>query len=134
MSIYNTIRGALDSKLASVSGLPDVAYANIPYQEDPNTPFIRANLTPVSRRPEVIGYNPSQKYQGLYSIVICVPENQGAGTAYTYADTIVNAFDATTDISFGGEVVSVDYSEVGTPYYDSPFYLVPVTVGWHTYN
>ena len=134
MSIYKTIRAALDVKLASVSGLPDVVFANVPYQESPDTAFITANLTPVSRRPAVVGYNPQQEYRGLYSIVICTPENQGVGTAYSYADIIAEAFDATTDISYSGEVVSVDYSEVGTSYYDSPFYRTPVTIGWHIYN
>ena len=124
----------MDTELASVTGIPTVVFANQPYTQDPATPFVKASLTPTSRRPIVMGYNPHQEYRGLYSILICIPENQGVGNAYTYADTIASAFDATTDLTFGSSTVLVDYSEVGTPYFDSPYYCLPVTVGWHSFN
>ena len=71
---------------------------------------------------------------GLYMILICTPQDIGTGAAYTYADAITEAFDATTDLPYTGGYVSVDYSEVRTPYFDSPFYITPVIVGWHTFH
>jgi hypothetical protein len=131
---YENIRIALDTQMASITGIPTVVFDNTSYTQSTDTPFVKASLVPVSRRPIVVGYNPHQEYKGLYSILICVPQNQGTGSIYTYADLIASAFNATTDLSYGGEYVLVDYSEVGTPHYDSPFYCLPVTVGWHSFK
>ena len=51
MSIYNTARAVLDTKLASVSGLPDVAWENVPYKTDPTVAFLKPTVSPSSRRP-----------------------------------------------------------------------------------
>jgi hypothetical protein len=91
-------------------------------------------MVPTSRRPAVRGLNPQQRYDGLYSILICTPENLGPGAGYDVADLLLDRFNATTDISFNGLIISVDYSEVRTSFLDSPFYCTPVTIAWYVYN
>ena len=132
--IYNDIRSALESYLAATSGIPDIAWANVPYETDPEIPFIKTTLVPTSRRPAVVGPSPQQRYNGLFSLLICTPENNGSFAGYDYADLLCERFDATTDIPNGSLVISIDYAEVGASYYDPPYFCTPVTVGWHTYN
>jgi hypothetical protein len=91
-------------------------------------------MVPTSRRPAVRGLNPQQRYDGLYSILICTPENLGPGAGYDIADLLLDRFDATTDISLSGLTISIDYSEVRTSFLDSPFYCTPVTIAWYVYN
>jgi hypothetical protein len=134
MSIINDIRACLDTHLAGTVGLPAVAHQNVPYEPTTGTTFVKVDMVPTSRRPAVRGLNPQQRYDGLYSILICTPENLGPGAGYDIADLLLERFNATTDISFNGLIISVDYSEVRTSFLDSPFYCTPVTIAWYVYN
>lgn len=134
MSIMNDIRACLDNHLATATGLPAIAFQNVPYQQVTGTPYIKATMVPTLRRPATRGINPQQLYQGLYRLTICTPENVGSGANYDIVDAVLLRFDATTDISYNGYIVSVDYAEVGTSYLDSPFYCTPVNVGWYIYR
>jgi hypothetical protein len=58
----------------------------------------------------------------------------GPGAGYDIADLLLDRFNAATDISFNGLIISVDYSEVRTSFLDSPFYCTPVTIAWYVYN
>lgn len=158
--ITNNIRACLDNYLKDTSGIPAIAFQNTPYQIVNGTSYIRTKFVPVSIRPAVRGLDPQKLYKGIYQIVICTPENIGAGAGYDIADTLVSRFKATTDISYnvpsdgilteggagiltenGNSLVverqinlTVDYTEVGTSFLDSPFYCTPVTVAWYIYN
>jgi hypothetical protein len=134
MSIINDIRACLDTHLAGTASLPAVAHQNVPYEPTTGTSFVKVDMVPTSRRPAVRGLNPQQRYDGLYSILICTPENLGPGAGYDIADLLLDRFDATTDISLSGLTISIDYSEVRTSFLDSPFYCTPVTIAWYVYN
>ena len=131
--IYNDIRIALESHLANTVGIPDVAWPNVPFQQDATKPYLIPSMVPTSRRPTVIGDSPWQRYNGLYSILICTPENQGPVAGYKYADLLTDRFDATTRLTSGALTISIDYAEVRTSFTDSPFYCTPVMIGWHTF-
>lgn len=134
MSIINDIRACLDTHLAGTVGLPAVAHQNVSYEPTTGTAYVKVDMVPTSRRPAVRGLNPQQRYDGLYSILICTPENLGPGAGYDIADLLLDRFDATTDISLSGLTISIDYSEVRTSFLDSPFYCTPVTIAWYVYN
>jgi len=160
MTIINDIRACLDTHLSGTVGIPPIARQNVPYQATTGTSFVKADLVPTSRRPAVRGLNPQQRYDGLYSILICTPEGLGSGAGYDIADLLLDRFNATTDVVYtnptdaillesgddilleSGDrlllgsptIVSIDYSEVGTSFLDSPFYCTPITVGWYIYN
>ena len=159
MTIINDIRACLDTHLSGTVGLPAIARQNVPYQPTTGTPFVKADLVPTSRRPAVRGLNPQQRYDGLYSILICTPEGMGPGAGYDLADLLLDRFNATTDVLYtnptdtilleSGDdilletgdrlllgsptIVSIDYSEVRTSFLDSPFYCTPITVGWYIF-
>lgn len=159
MTIINDIRACLDTHLSGTVGIPPIARQNVPYQATTGTSFVKADLIPTSRRPAVRGLNPQQRYDGLYSILICTPEGLGSGAGYDIADLLLDRFNATTDVLYtnptdtillesgddilleSGDrlllgsptIVSIDYSEVRTSFLDSPFYCTPITIGWYIY-
>lgn len=159
MTIINDIRACLDTHLANTTGIPTIANQNVMFEPTNGTPFVKATLVPVTRRPVVMGNNPQQRYSGLYSLLICTPQGLGSGAGYDFADMILDRFNAATHILYTsptdtlllenndvlsletGEgilsgnptIVSIEYSEVGTSYLDSPFYCTPVTVSWFTH-
>ena len=134
MTIINDIRACLDTHLSGTSGIPTLARQNVPFEPTTGTSYVKADMIPTSRRAAVRGLNPQQRYDGLYSLLICTPEGLGPGAGYDIADLLLDRFNAATDISFNGLIISVDYSEVRTSFLDSPFYCTPVTIAWYVYN
>lgn len=138
-SIQNDIRAALESHLAGTPGLPDIAYENVAFEPVTGTSFLKVQYLPTVTRPSVRGLNPQLRYQGVFSVTVFAPEGQGPATADDYANKVVDAFAATTDISFtNGDaetiIVSIDYAERQQGMIDSPWYFVPINIGWYIYK
>ena len=94
---------------------------------------------PQSRRPAVRGLNPQQRYGGVFTVVCYAAEGNGPGAADEIADKVLNAFEATTDVSYTNSdtetiLVSIDYAEREGGGLDTPFYYVPVNIGFYIYN
>ena len=137
--IYNDIRAALETHLSNVSGIPSVAYENVSFEPQTGTSFLQVMFLPTERRPAVRGLNPQQRYQGVFSILVHTPEGKGPKEADDYANTLLEAFEATTDISFTNSDletinVSLDYAERQQGILDSPWYYVRVDIGWYIYK
>ena len=132
MPILNDIRATMDTALAAVSGLPDIAFENAPFEQNAGTPHLRVSLFLTSRRPATRGPDPQNRYQGIYQVVVAVPTDQGAGAAMDYADLIMTEFDGSSDIE-GTPTVSIEYSETSGAVFSDPFYLLPVNVAWYVY-
>ena len=138
-SIQNDIRAALESHLAATSGLPSISYENVAFEPTTGTSFLKVQNLPTVTRPAVRGLNPQLRYQGVFSVTVFAPEGQGPATADDYANKVIDAFAATTDISFtNGDaetiIVSIDYAERQQGMIDSPWYFVPINIGWYIYK
>ena len=136
--ISRKIRAALESHLSNISGLPDIAYENVPYEPTTGQSFIKAAYIPVVRRPAVRGLNPQQEYRGIFSLNVYAPEGTGPAACEDIAEKLLEGFEATTDISFndGSDTytVCIDYAERDLALVDAPWYLIPVNIGWYIYN
>lgn len=104
MTIINDIRACLDTHLSGTVGIPTIARQNVPFEPTTGTSYVKADLIPTSRRPAVRGLNPQQRYDGLYSILICTPEGRGPGAGYDIADLLLARFEATTDVVYTNAV------------------------------
>jgi hypothetical protein len=133
-NIQREIRSILETQLAAVNDLPQVAYENVPYSPTTGTSYIEVNFVPTSRRPAVRGLNPQQRYEGIFIINCYAPEGKGPAAAETIAENVMTAFEATTSLTTNNITVSIDYSEVRQGYLDSPWFVVPVSIGWYAYN
>lgn len=138
-SIHNDIRAALESHLSNISGLPDIAYENVSFDPTTGTSYVKCQYVPTLRRPAVRGLNPQQRYQGIFAVTVYAPEGNGPATADATANTIIEAFEATTDISFTNAssetiTLSIDYAERQQGFVDSPWYYIPIDIGWYIYK
>lgn len=133
-SVYDDIREALEVKLSNTSNLPSqIAWENVKFSPTTGTAYLETRLVPTTRRPSVRGLNPQMRYDGFLRILVYVPENEGPATADGYANTLIEAFEATTDLSANGTFVSIDYAERAQGITQSPWYYIPVEIGWYTY-
>ena len=138
-SIQNDIRAALESHLAGTSGLPSIAYENVAFEPTTGTSFLKVQYLPTVTRPAVRGLNPQLRYQGIFAVTVFTPEGKGPAAADDYSNKVIDAFAATTDISFtNGDAetikVSIDYAERQQGIIDSPWYFVPINIGWDIYK
>ena len=133
-SIHSDIRAALESKLANIAGIPPIAFDNVPYDPTTGTSFIKSSYIPVTRVPAVRGLNPSQLYKGLYSVTVYCPEGNGPGVADGIANTVIENFEAATDVSLNNFNVSIDYAERQQGFLDTPWYYIPINIGWYIYH
>ena len=159
MTILNDIRACLDSHLVATTGIPSVYQDNVDFEPETGVPFLRSSFVPTLRRPATRGLNPVQRYDGIYSILICTPQGQGSGAGLDLADLLLSRFDSTTDLVYynptdtilleNGDTllqennsslllgsptfVSIEYSEVGLSYLSKPYYCTPVSVAWYLY-
>jgi len=134
MAIYDDIREALDSELAAQSGLPTIFFENVPSEASSPTAYLSTRMFFTSRRPSVRGPNPQMRYEGIYRIIVCVPKRSGTGDALGYAETLTTAFDGSTDIEGANQTVSIDFTELASPFEQEPYWCLPVDVNWYTYG
>jgi len=136
-SIYQHIRRALEVELDNQS-IATVAYENVSFNPTTGTSFLQPVFTPTIRRPAVMGTGPQQRYQGIFRVLCHAPEGAGPSVADELANSVINAFEAHTDISYntGSETikVSISYAERSAGLLDTPWYIIPVNIGWYIYN
>ena len=135
-SIHNDIRAALETHISNTANLPDIAYENVAFEPTTGTSFIRVMYLPTVTRPAVRGLNPQLRYQGVFAVTVFTPEGNGPSTADGYVNKVIDAFQATTDISFTNAQsetikLSIDYAERQQGLIDSPWYYVPINIGWY---
>lgn len=157
--IYEQITKALETHLSNMSGVPPIARQNAIYSPTTDTTFLRSENIPTLRRRRTLGPTPWQRYEGLYRITVCSKEGVGVGENFNLVDQVLTQFDSSTDLYYdnvtdilytealyeilledGDPVIlnrlvyiTVDYSEAGTPYTDSPFFCTPVNVHYYSY-
>ena len=133
-SIYDDIRAALETALSSVTDLPSVGWENVQFSPTTGQPYVKPRLIPTRREPAVRGTNPQMFYQGIFRVECYVPEDVGPSAGDDLADKIMEAFEATTDVSYSGTIVSIRYAEREMAEIDGPFYMIPVNIGWYIYS
>lgn len=132
--IHKDIRAALESQLSSITDVPSIAYENVPFNPTTGQNYLEVSYIPITRRPTVRGLNPQQRYDGIFTINCYVPEGAGPSAADTLAKNVMEAFEATTKLTHNSKTVNIDYAERTQGIVDSPFYFVPVSIGWYAYN
>jgi len=133
MPVYENIRAALETRLYDMTGIPVVAWENLDYNPSTDTPFIKFQFQPTSRRPAVRGLNPQNLYQGLVTLLVHRPENEGPIDTEQLVDDLLDEFDATTDISYNSIFVRIEYTQRESSYLSKPWYVTPIRIAWYCY-
>ena len=113
MTAFTDIRAALESEIASISGVPDDrAWENVRFEPTTGSNWLRMSLFPTMTRAAVAGSNPQLRYQGIFTAKF------SPGDIFTSGSTNVR----------------ISYSERQSGRSDGGWYFVPVTVGWFSYR
>lgn len=136
--IYTDIRAALEKALSDAN-IASIAYENVSFDPTTGTSYLEPVFIPTERRPAHRGTTPQMRYQGIFRVLCHATEGAGPGAADSLANSVMGAFEAATDISYTNAsddtiLVSIDYAERTAGFVDTPWYTVPVVIGWYIYN
>jgi hypothetical protein len=133
-SVYDDIRSAFEVALNNVTDVPSIAWENFSFTPTTGQSYVKPRLLPTRREPAVRGTNPQMYYQGVFRVECYVPEGNGPAAGDDLADKIIEAFEATTDLSHNTTLVSIRYAERELGEIDGAFYMIPVNIGWYCYK
>lgn len=103
MGVFTNIEAALNTRLATLSGSPPVAWPNVHYQPSENTTFLRPTLLPAAAVLDTLAG--IEEHKGIYQVDVFVPVEKGVNALNTLLDSIQNLFKANktltaTDVVF----------------------------------
>lgn len=135
MSLYQDIRGALQNRLLTVSGLPSsVAYEGVPFKPVQGTPFVEPVFQPINGRPATCGPDHFVLHEGLFNVAVVYPAGQGTGAAEAMADLIKEAFRAGTVLTLNANQIRTHWAERKAVLHDAGWVRVPVSISWYLYS
>lgn len=104
-TVFSDIQAALETRLSTVPGLPDVAWENVHYKPTKGTPFVRP--TNISGDSPLDTMDGSQQNNGIYQIDLYYPTSNGVGTLLTMLDTIYTSFKSSNELTVNTTVVLI---------------------------
>lgn len=136
--IFTDIRAALEKELVDAN-IASIAHENVSFDPSTGTSYLEPLFIPTERRPSTRGTGPQMLYRGVFRVLCHAKEGAGPGAADSLANSVMGAFEAATDITYTNAsnetiLVSIDYAERRRGLLDTPWYTVPVNIGWYIYN
>lgn len=133
-SAYDKIRSALETYVASTSGIPQLAWENVGFSPTTDTPYIKVRVLNTSRRPATRGLNPHYRYQGILQLHLCYPEGVGPSASQAMVNTLIDRFPTGLDITSSDIAVTINHSEQLGSYNEGSMFKTPVYVHWFAYS
>lgn len=132
MSLYQNIRGALQTRAATATGFPPAnqrAYEGVIFTSTAGVPYVRLSLIPSSGRAFALSGG-RRRHLGLFQVDVFYPAAKGTAAAEVLADAIRDQFKPGIRLPLGSDIVLISYSERAAALFDASWTQIPVTVGW----
>jgi hypothetical protein len=133
---YNDIRAALETRLASLPGVPPVSPENVRIPRPEGVTYLETSVVPIRTRISTIrGSTVRQLYKGWFQVRIMTPLYGGAGDAYDLADSIAAHFEPGQSITIpGGGHLTIEYAEIGNKSLRDTHFSTILNVGWYLHS
>lgn len=105
MSLINDIQNALNTQLATVSGLPTVHYPNVENTPNQGTNWVRPTLLPANS--DLYTINDVNMHKGIYQVDIFMQLKKGTAPLLLVADAIRDNFNAVSSLTSGSNTVYI---------------------------
>jgi len=135
-SLYQDIRGALQTHAGMVSGLPadgQRAYEGRLFTSTVGIPWARMTLLPYSGRPFSVSAE-TKDHIGDFQVDYFHPAGSGTGEAESLVDAIKEAFSPGVRLVQNGVTVLIQYSERRQAIQTADWLQIPVSVRWRAFT
>lgn len=130
---YAAIRSALTARLQSLSGLPSVAWENVPFTPTAGSMYLKPSFLPGEPVQAEIGTNGQNMHTGLYQISVFAPAGAGVASVNTMVNAICDHFKRMTELTYGGVMVRLIKSFPSPMMQETDWIQIPITVIWRAY-
>ncbi len=111
MGVFSNIQAALDTKLATLSGLPSVAWDNTKFIPTLGTTFLRPTLLPASS--SLFTLNEVRRNPGIYQVDIFTEVEKGPSAGLALADSIKTLFEGARRLTAGADTIFIKQVSLG---------------------
>jgi hypothetical protein len=111
MGSFSNIQRGLDTTLATLGGLPAVAWANVNYKPVLGTTYLRPSVLPASST--LMTLNEVRRNPGIYQVDIFTEAEKGLSAGLTLADSIKALFEAARRITSGSDTIFIKQISLG---------------------
>ena len=134
MSTSQDIRKALEEVLSGATGLPaTIAFENVKDDPSEQDTWLRAKLMISESQAAAVGAGNAVLWRGLFLVDCFAKQNTVPAAADQLADSILDLYPYGLQITEGGTIINIRFSERAGAIQDDPFYFVPVTITWYAY-
>lgn len=133
-SFDQNVRSALETRLATVAGLPAIAYEGVRYTPVPGTPFVEPTIVPISERPVTMGDGHLVLHEGIFMVVLVYPNGKGSGAIEAMANAVKSKFKASDTENVNSVIVRFRYAERLPSVHQSDWIRVPVAIGFYLHD
>jgi len=123
------VTSRLDQELASISGVPAIAWPNVDFTPDTTQPYISVKNIPADG--SMYSMERGQETPGTYMINVYAPQGRGPAQAENIADLIADHFATNRELGRNLYITEINFRPGIT---DDPFYLVPLNITWVVYH
>lgn len=132
MSLINNIQNALNTQLASISGLPVIYYPNVEKEPAQGTSFLRPTLLPANST--LFTLNNENEHKGIYQVDIFTQLKKGTAPILLIADAIRDNFNAHKSITSGSDVIHIQQISMSQAQRVESWWMCYVQINYLCYN
>lgn len=125
---YSAIHSAFVTKLQAFTGLPSVAWENVPFTPATGTPYLKPALLPGEPTQAEIGTSGANRHTGIYQISIYYPTGLGVSGLNTLRDGLINHFKRGTVLTYSGISVTIQKAFPGPVLQETNWQHLPITM------
>ena len=129
----SSIRAAFVTKLQAFTGLPAVAWENVPYTPTTGTPYLKPVLLPAEPFQAELGTAGANRHSGIYQISIMYPSSiVGVAALNTLAANLCDHFKRGTVLTYSGVTVTIQKAYMSAVMQETDWQMVPITIQYRT--
>lgn len=130
---YAAIRSALTARLQTLSGLPSVAWENVPFTPTAGSMYLKPSFLPGEPVQAEIGTYGQNMHTGLYQISVFAPAGTGVASLNTLRDALCDHFKRGTELIYSGVTVRLIKAFPSPMMQETDWVHIPITVMWRAY-
>lgn len=133
MTAFIDINAALETKLSTISGSPDIAWENIEYTPTNGTLFLRPTNIPgdVDSYPGVSGLD---MHIGIFQVDVFTDAGISPTVGLQWADTVADLFKAGTEMTYNSRTVKTTRVSRRAAIQEGGWYQIPVEITYLSFT
>lgn len=132
-SFDQNVRGALEQRLATVTGIPTIVHEGEQFSPQPGAAHTVAVIVPTSERPASMGDDHYVLHEGLFMVSLVYPNRRGTAAISAMANLVKEKFKASDLATLNDITVRFRYAERRPTVQEPDWIRVPIAIGWFVY-